>query len=608
TKQTYHLKNIVMEMPTEWNTKDERDLLTKIKNANEERKEKAKKNYGYEGEDKTIINKLNLLFSQNKKDVYTGQILDPELVISDPNYTEIDHIIPYSISYDDSWNNKVLVHRTSNQEKKNRTPREYLGNKFFGFKKMWEEMFLTEGEFYNKNKFENLCMDVKSDDYRRRAGFIGRNLADTRYACRIGKQALEAWISGSIIKNNLSDDEINIITVNGKYTQRYRSEKFLNLKKNRDEDYSHHAIDATICAILGNSKEDVGKLVFFKEVDKETGEIKNTSKFLHLNFFNQREKSDSDIPWKNLADNVKNFNVKFSYKIHKKSNFGFWGDTLISVKKERDEKGKEIFNQYKKVKLLEIDFSKVKEGKKNEFEELIEFYKNEKKYPDSKLWNDLMKAYNEGLKIKESSKEYEKQNPFKLYMKVYCENNGIKDFEKIKSIFLEREVNGKIFKYSVSAIKKVKDISSFSPAKNNVLSEKFGAFTGFDWKEIRLFKNNKGVYRLIPMRINLYSDYLKGIVNKKEYDELKKDFDISLDSDKYFIIHKGTLMINKNDKKDIRRIAGGDFSQHKLDIQEIYKDSKQNQVAITTIMKNYDFCTVDELGYVSIIEEKDLGL
>ncbi|MDE6429277.1 MAG: type II CRISPR RNA-guided endonuclease Cas9, partial [Malacoplasma sp.] len=261
TKQTYHLKNIVMEMPTEWNTKDERDLLTKIKNANEERKEKAKKNYGYEGEDKTIINKLNLLFSQNKKDVYTGQILDPELVISDPNYTEIDHIIPYSISYDDSWNNKVLVHRTSNQEKKNRTPREYLGNKFFGFKKMWEEMFLTEGEFYNKNKFENLCMDVKSDDYRRRAGFIGRNLADTRYACRIGKQALEAWISGAIIKNNLSDDEINIITVNGKYTQRYRSEKFLNLKKDRDEDYSHHAIDATICAILGNSKEDVGKLV-----------------------------------------------------------------------------------------------------------------------------------------------------------------------------------------------------------------------------------------------------------------------------------------------------------------------------------------------------------
>ncbi|MDE6429278.1 MAG: hypothetical protein K2K18_02060, partial [Malacoplasma sp.] len=345
-----------------------------------------------------------------------------------------------------------------------------------------------------------------------------------------------------------------------------------------------------------------------KEVDKETGEIKNTSKFLHLNFFNQREKSYSDIPWKNLADNVKNFNVKFSYKIHKKSNFGFWGDTLISVKKERDEKGKEIFNQYKKVKLLEIDFSKVKEGKKNEFEELIEFYKNEKKYPDPKLWNELMKAYNEGLKIKESSKEYEKQNPFKLYMKVYCENNGIKDFEKIKSIFLEREVNGKIFKYSVSAIKKVKDISSFSPAKNNVLSEKFGAFTGFDWKEIRLFKNNKGVYRLIPMRINLYSDYLKGIVNKKEYDEVKKEFGISLDSDEYFVIHKGTLMINKSNKKDVRRIAGGNFNEHKLDIQEIYKDSKQNQVAITTIMKNYDFCTVDELGYLSIIEEKDLGL
>ncbi|MDE7088339.1 MAG: hypothetical protein K2O19_02255, partial [Malacoplasma sp.] len=78
--------------------------------------------------------------------------------------------------------------------------------------------------------------------------------------------------------------------------------------------------------------------------------------------------------------------------------------------------------------------------------------------------------------------------------------------------------------------------------------------------------------------------------------------------DKYFVIHKGTLMINKNDKKDIRRVAGLDFGKQLLDLKEIYKDSKQNQVAITTIMKNYDFCTADELGNVSIIEEKDLGI
>ncbi|MDE7112229.1 MAG: hypothetical protein K2N92_01370 [Malacoplasma sp.] len=193
-------------------------------------------------------------------------------------------------------------------------------------------------------------------------------------------------------------------------------------------------------------------------------------------------------------------------------------------------------------------------------------------------------------------------------MKEYCENKGIKGFKKIKSVILEREVNGKVFKYSVSAIKKFEKINSFSSAKKFNDSDNFGAYTGLDWKEIRLFKNNKGVYKVIPMRINLYDNYSKNIVNKEKYDELKKDFDISLDSDKYFIIHKGTLMINKNDKKDIRRIAGGDFSQHKLDIQEIYKDSKQNNVAITTIMKNYNFCTVDELGNVKIIYEKDLGL
>lgn len=609
TKQTYYIKNVVMEMPTEWNSKDERDRLTKIKNANEERKNKAKKNYEYEGENKTIINKLNLLYSQNNRDVYTGKTLDAQLVINDPNYSEIDHIIPYSISYDDSWNNKVLVHRTSNQEKKNRTPREYLGKSFFTFKKMWEEMFLTEGEFYNKQKFDNLCLDVKPNDYRRHAGFIGRNLADTRYACRIGKQALNAWISEATVKKNLSNDEINIISVNGNYTQRYRSEKFLNLKKDREEDYSHHAIDATICAILGNSNDDIGKLIFFRDVDKETGEVKSTSKFLDLESDKKINKSDSDIPWKDLADNVKNFNVKFSYKIHKKSNFGFWGDTIISVKKERDDKGKEIFNQYKKVKLLEIDFSKVKKDEKNEFEKLIEFYENGKKYPDPKLWNDLMTAYNEGLKINESSIEYEKENPFKLYMQEYCKLNGIKDFKKMKSVFLEREVNGKVFKYSVSAIKKFEKINSFAPVKNTLESDNIGAYSGLDWKEIRLFKNNKGVYKVIPMRINLYDNYLKEKVNQEKYNEIKKEFEINLDKDNYFVIHKGTLMINKNNKKDIRRIVGGHFNDHKLELKEIYKESEQrNQLAITTIMKNYDFCTIDELGNVSVIKEEELGL
>ncbi|MDE5553121.1 MAG: type II CRISPR RNA-guided endonuclease Cas9, partial [Malacoplasma sp.] len=605
-KQTYFIKNIVMEMPTEWNSVDERKRKTDIKNYNEECKRIVKEQFGYEGDDKNIIKKLVLFHLQNHIDVYSGESMDYQQIIDNPNYAEIDHIIPYSISYDDSNNNKVLVLRSSNQEKGRRTPKEYMDNKrFYAMKKKWEDIFLTEGvETYNKKKFENLSIDLGSDDIRRFAGFIGRNLADTRYACRIVKQAIDSWLDSPEIKNNLSNDDINIITVNGKYTQRYRGQKYLNIPKDREEDYSHHAVDATICAILGNSNENVGKLVWFRDVNHETGEVKSKSKFITLYHDQKIKKSDEDIKWNDLTDSVLNHNVKFSYKMHKKSNFGFWGDSIISVRKEKDIKGNDVYNQYSKINLL----GKLKIDKKtglNEFELLNQQYENGNKYPDPKLWKDLLSAYQEGKKIQESDENLKKENPFKLYMKKYCEINNLNDYSQYKTILLSRiNRKGEKYEYSVSWIRKKNEVNSFSKAKlmNNELS--FGAYTGMEWKEIRLFKDDKDKYRVIPMRINLYTNHLKNKINNKKYSELKDEFNIS--SDKFYKIHKGTLMINKNDSKDIRKIVGIDFIKNLLDIQEIYKKSNQNQVSINTIMENYYFCNVDELGNVTII--KDLGI
>ncbi len=48
---------------------------------------------------------------------------------SDDMYTQIDHVLPYSRSFDDSMNNKVVVHTKCNQDKGNRTPFEYLDGK-----------------------------------------------------------------------------------------------------------------------------------------------------------------------------------------------------------------------------------------------------------------------------------------------------------------------------------------------------------------------------------------------------------------------------------------------------------------------------------------------
>ena len=67
--------------------------------------------YGYDadkvnGKTKT---KLRLYMEQDGKSAYTLQPLDIRRIISDPTYTEIDHVIPVSISLDDSLNNKVFI-------------------------------------------------------------------------------------------------------------------------------------------------------------------------------------------------------------------------------------------------------------------------------------------------------------------------------------------------------------------------------------------------------------------------------------------------------------------------------------------------------------------
>ena len=45
-------------------------------------------------------------------------------------YVDVDHIVPYSISFDDSFNNKVLVLSSENREKGNCLPLQYLRQRY----------------------------------------------------------------------------------------------------------------------------------------------------------------------------------------------------------------------------------------------------------------------------------------------------------------------------------------------------------------------------------------------------------------------------------------------------------------------------------------------
>ena len=74
------------------------------------------------------IVKYKLWQEQDCKCVYTGQPIKAENLFV-PGYYEVDHIIPYSISFDDSYTNKVLVLTKANRDKGNRIPMQYVADK-----------------------------------------------------------------------------------------------------------------------------------------------------------------------------------------------------------------------------------------------------------------------------------------------------------------------------------------------------------------------------------------------------------------------------------------------------------------------------------------------
>ena len=72
------------------------------------------------------IEKYRLWEEQECFDLYTGVSIDVMRLIQDDSYTQIDHILPFSRTGDNSKHNKVLVLAKSNQDKREQTPYEWM--------------------------------------------------------------------------------------------------------------------------------------------------------------------------------------------------------------------------------------------------------------------------------------------------------------------------------------------------------------------------------------------------------------------------------------------------------------------------------------------------
>ncbi len=162
---------------------------------------------------------------------------------------DIDHVIPYSRSLDDSAGNKVVAHRHCNRAKGNRTPHEKWGHD----EQRWETISAQVARLH-KSKQWRFGPDAM-ERVERDGGFIARQLTDTQYLSRLARKYLASLYP--------SKNEGSVYVIPGRMTAMLRrlwglnsllpdhnivENEHSNAPKNR-LDHRHHAIDAAVTAV-----------------------------------------------------------------------------------------------------------------------------------------------------------------------------------------------------------------------------------------------------------------------------------------------------------------------------------------------------------------------
>src|SRR5699024_7767249 len=110
-------------------------------------------------------------------DPYTGLAIPLEDVFT--HKYDVDHIIPYSKSFDDSYTNKVLTSAKCNREKGNRIPMEYLAHDVLRV----SALNSIANSIPNKKKRDNLLKNKLSKEDI--SDWKQRNIQDTQYISKL---------------------------------------------------------------------------------------------------------------------------------------------------------------------------------------------------------------------------------------------------------------------------------------------------------------------------------------------------------------------------------------------------------------------------------------
>jgi CRISPR-associated endonuclease Csn1 len=269
---------------------------------------------------------------------YSGVQISASMLFSEQ--VEIEHILPFSETLDDSLNNKTVSLRQANRVKGNRTP--WQARDDFAAQGWAYAAMLERSEQMPKAKRYRFGEDGLQRWLKDDAGFLARALNDTRHLSKVAREYL------SLVCPQ------NTRVIPGRMTAMLRAKFGLNDvlslqgEKNRN-DHRHHAVDACVIAVT-----DQGLLQRFAQASA-------SARVQQLN----RLVEDMPLPWPTYREHVARAvgNIWVSHKpdhghegaMHNDTAYGLLGNGRVSVHKMVDGKRERIEDNLKV-----IEFSSAK--------------------------------------------------------------------------------------------------------------------------------------------------------------------------------------------------------------------------------------------------------
>lgn len=605
--QEYELSHIIIELARELNSEEEKNRITNELTSNKKYLDTMMEEHGVKQEQLKGENRLKFLLwiQQNKQDIYDGQEIKLHELLSNQTAYHVDHIIPVSISFIDSMQNKVLTKAINNAAKADKTPYQWLSaqGKYKEYKERCWKLLDNEGDKKRKSKLENKIKKYllyEQDPFSELGGFVERQLNDTRYISRLFTNQLKLFFSSSEYWSQKNHVVIN--SINGSLTTYARNNIFVEetsykkLMKNRDI-YNHHAIDATIIAFLGLNS-NIEKLLKYRSKNIIKKQINGQDAYVDLEsgeVFANKEDFFKDISEKSkyFRDQMINYvdpeinskTIRFSRMIVTKNNIPLSDDSIYSLRKIKNLNDKEdSYFKIQTINLLEAEVSDLEKYFGND-------PKNAKKllayHEDPKLYNYLNKIW-----IQHYDKN-DKTNPFYKYLNsdlvkefLNARNIKLNFINKIPIIFnfeSTKKIDNWVLKLKLKSKKdaeKLEEIFLLKKHNNNAFYHSLKPLG------IRIYRNDDNEYKLLFLNILILKWDHKNKKLNLDAEKLQKFLsENKISNEKYYEIKSGKPLIIGNELFYFK--GGGDRSNDKVELSSM-------------IMKN------DLLQYYSKSEWKNL--